>query len=254
MAQSFGDYSKYYDLLYKDKDYAAECDFIEQIFKTFSPKPVKTVLDMGCGTGSHAVPWVRRSFDVTGIDSSEVSVGIARNKAQQNGLKMDFHVMDIRDIHLNKTFDACTCMFAVMNYLTGNADIRSTLAGVRKHLKKDSLFVFDCWNGLAVLRILPSITVKTVVDGDTRVIRIARPELDAFRHLCRVNYHLIASDKNEIVDEVEETHVIRYFFPQEITGYLEEAGFEVLNICPFMDINGKVDENVWNIAVIAKAK
>jgi hypothetical protein len=46
---------------------------------------------------------------------------------------------------------------------------------------------------------------------------------------------------------------MRFYFPQELKYYLENAGFEVLKICPFLDLNGCVDEHVWNIAVIAKA-
>ena len=85
------------------------------------------------------------------------------------------------------------------------------------------------------------------------MIRIAEPELDAFNHICKVNYRLIVVGNDTIVDEVEETHAVRFYFPQEITHYLEDEGFEVLKICPFLDLNGKVDENVWNIAVIARA-
>ena len=249
----FGKYGEYYDLIYQDKDYEGECDFIEEVFRAFSPKPIKTVLDAGCGTGGHALPLVRRGYDVTGIDASEVVVEIARKKVEQNNSKLDFYATDIRDFQLNRTFDACTCMFAVVNYLTSNEDIRSALMNVRKHLEKDPLFIFDCWNGLAVLRILPSVTVKTVVQEDKKVIRIARPEMDAFRHLCRVNYHLTVAQGNAIVSEIEEAHVIRFLFPQEISHYLEDANFELLKICPFMDLRGKVDENVWNIAAIAKA-
>ncbi len=55
-------------------------------------------------------------------------------------------------------------------------------------------------------------------------------------------------------DEINEKHIVRFYFPQEIKYYLEAAGFEVLKICPFMDFDGgRVNENVWNITVIARA-
>lgn len=250
----FGKYSEYYDLIYQDKDYEGECDFIEEVFRTFSVKPIRAVLDAGCGTGGHSIPLVKRGYRVTGIDASEVAVKIARKKGKQSNSRLNFYAMDIRHFQLNRTFDACICMFAVMNYLTGNEDIQSALRDIREHLEKDSLFIFDCWNGLAVLRILPSVTVKTVIGEDKKVIRIARPELDALRHLCRVNYHLIVTQSNAIVDEIEETHVVRFLFPQEIAHYLEDANFELLKICPFLNLEGKVDENVWNIAIIARAR
>ncbi|RCV66085.1 hypothetical protein C5S53_00590 [Methanophagales archaeon] len=52
---------------------------------------------------------------------------------------------------------------------------------------------------------------------------------------------------------INEKHVMRFYFSQELKYYLENAGFEVLKICPFLDLNGRVDEHVWNIAVIARA-
>jgi len=249
----FEKYGKYYDLIYKDKDYKAECVFIEEVFQKFSPKPIKTILDCGLGTGGHALPLARKGYDVTGIDVSEVVVEIAGNKARRINANLDLYVMDMRDFMLNKTFDACISMFAVMSYLTVNEDISKALTNIRKHLERDSLFLFDCWNGLAVLRILPSVTVKTVEEGYRRVIRIAQPDLDAFRHLCKVNYQLVVTENNMVVDEIEEIHMVRFLFPQEISHYLSDAGFELKRICPFLDLNGRVDESVWNMAIIAMA-
>ncbi len=97
------------------------------------------------------------------------------------------------------------------------------------------------------------VTLETVASGDRKVITITQPEPDAVRHLCHVNYHLIVTQGNAIVDEIEETHVIRFLLPQEIAHYLEDANFELLKICPFQDLEGKVDENVWNIAIVAEA-
>lgn len=244
--------AKIYDLIYKDKDYEGECDFIEEIFEKFSSKPVKAVLDGGCGTGGHALPLAKRGYEVTGIDSSEVMIKAAREKAQKANVSLDFQTSDLRQFSLKRRFDACLCMFAVLGYITQTPDILKTIKNIKGHLNKESLFIFDVWNGLAVLRILPSVRVKVVEDEDRRIIRIAQPELDAFNHLCRVHYHLVITQNAALVGEFKETHTVRYFFPQEITHYLEESGFEVLKICPFLDLKGKVDENAWNITTIAR--
>ena len=173
--------------------------------------------------------------------------------ASQEIKNLEFHVMDLRTFQFNSKFDACVCMFAVLGYLTETCDIIKAFKNIRNHLKDDSLFIFDLWNGLAVLRILPSLRTKILNARKRRIIRIAEPELDAFNHICKVNYRLFIIENNIIVDEVKETHVVRYYFPQELKHYLEESGFEVLKICPFLDLNGNVDENVWNIAIVARA-
>jgi len=251
--KSFERYAQYYDLIYQDKDYKKECDFIEGIFQEFSSTPVKSVLDGGCGTGGHAILLAKRGYMVTGIDSSEIMIKSAREKAERDNLSLNFQAMDVRQFDLNQKFDACLCMFAVMDYITQTEDVLKALDSARRHLKKNSLFIFDFWNGLAVLRLLPSERVKIVEDKEKRVIRIAQPELDAFNHICYVHYRLLVFQNNALIDEIEETHVIRYFFPQEIAHYLKDSGFELLKICPFLNLEGKVDENVWNIAAIARA-
>ncbi len=242
-----------YDLIYKDKDYEGECDFLEEIFQGFSSNSVRTVLDGGCGTGGHAIPLVRRGYKVTGFDNSEAMIKHAKEKLKESNLPLDFQVGTLGEFNLSKKFDACICMFAVMDYITRTEDLIKALRNIRRHLKGGSLLIFDFWNGLAVLRILPSVRVKEVKDKQRKVIRIAEPELDAFNHLCYVHYRLLVFQNDVLLDEVKETHIVRYFFPQEINHYLEDCGFEGVKICPFLDLNGKVDENVWNITAIAKA-
>ena len=51
----FDRYARFYDVLYRDKDYAAECRYLERIFDRHSPRRVRSVLDLGCGTGGHAL-------------------------------------------------------------------------------------------------------------------------------------------------------------------------------------------------------
>jgi len=251
--RSFERYAEYYDLIYKDKDYEGECDFLEEIMRRFSPTTVNTILDGGCGSGGHAIPLARRGYTITGIDGSEIMLNRAKKKATDNKLSIDFHLGDLRQFDLGRKYNALICMFAVMDYITETEDVLSALKAIRKHLDSGSLFIFDFWNGLAVLRILPSVRVQVAEDDNLRVIRIAQPEMDALNHLCRVHYQLLASQDGNLVDEILETHLIRYYFPQEITHYLEECGFEVFKICPFLDLDGNVDENVWNITAIAKA-
>ena len=76
----FGDlYSQYYDLLYSDKDYIGEVDYIDNLIKLHN-KNVKTLLDMGCGTGKHAELFYEKGYKVHGIDLSEDMLKIANQR------------------------------------------------------------------------------------------------------------------------------------------------------------------------------
>lgn len=245
---SFKNYSKYYDFIYQDKDYDRECNFIEEIFKT-NKKP-KNILEIGCGTGSYTKILLSRGYKVTGVDISDEMLKIAREKCYAKLLEGD-----IRTIKIDDKFDCCLAMFAVMGYITKNRDIIKTLINIRKHLKPNGIFIFDVWNGLSVMRILPEQRIKKVENDEVKIIRYAIPNLIAFKHICEVNYKLLILNKKENTYlEINEKHMMRYYFPQEIIYYLEESGFEVINICPFLNLNGKVNENIWNICIVAKAK
>ncbi|OGO03619.1 MAG: hypothetical protein A2Y72_03975 [Chloroflexi bacterium RBG_13_53_26] len=250
MSQVFAAYGKYYDLLYQDKDYEAECDIIEGFFKKYCLSPVSCVLDAACGTGGHAIPLARRKYRVTGFDASESMIRRAKEKSDQ----VPFHVMDLRNFDIGEEFDACICMFAAMNYLTETSDIQNALANIRRHLKPKGLLIFDFWNGLAVLRILPETRVKTASGEGRKILRSVQPELDAVHHLCKSHYHLIVIQDGTVVDEITETHVVRYFFPQEIIHHLDDAGFNVLHLSSFPDLEEKLNETAWNAIAVAQVK
>ena len=91
----FGNYAKYYNLLYNDKDYAEEADYIENLIKKHHPA-AKTVLDLGCGTGRHDFQLSGKGFSVVGVDRSDemlttarkyqTTTGLNRNSARRCGL------------------------------------------------------------------------------------------------------------------------------------------------------------------------
>lgn len=243
----FEDLASYYDLIYKDKNYTQEADFIEECIRPYFK--VEKILELGCGTGNYTEIFFDRGYKITGIDISARMLEVARKKCPCSFLKND-----IRNFRLPDKFDCCLALFAVMGYLTDNSDIAKVLKNIRSHLANGGLFIFDVWNGLAVMRNLPEDRIKEMENDEYKIVRFAHPTLKALDHVCEVDYKLVIQKKKaNQLSEINEKHSVRFFFPKELEYYLEIAGFEVLRICPFLDFNGKVDENVWNMTVIAKA-
>lgn len=253
MNKVFNSYGKYYDIIYADKNYEKECDFLEKIFQRYSKSKVKTILDGGCGTGGHAIPLAKRGYEVTGIDLSEEMISIAKEKASRIGTNVNFSTMDLRKLHFNKKFDAFICMFTVVGYIVENEDVEKVFRNIRNHLKPHSLFLFDFWYGPTVLHIRPSPRIKIAKKDDMQVIRFAEPHLNTLLHLCEVKYSLIVTKKKKIIDEVEETHHVRYFFPKEIQHFLKATNFRLLGLCPFLNLKKELTENDWNVMGIAQA-
>ena len=247
-------YADHYDFFYNEKDYESECDLLEQAFLRFRKEPILTILDMGCGTGNHAIPLARRGYQVHGVDLSEHMLAHALSKSQRETFNHSpvFSHGDIRNVELGEKFDAVLMMFAVLGYQLTNQDVLSTFDTVRKHLKPGGLFIFDVWYGPAVLAVRPSQRIKIIPTSDGEVIRVASGSLDTIHQISEVKYHFWHILGDKMVNENEEVHQMRFFFAQELALFLSSCGFELLNISVFPTLDRPPDESEWNILVVAK--
>ena len=245
--ENFEELADFYDLIYKDKNYNAEVDFIESLFENM--QGYRKILEIGCGTGNYTKILLNRGYEITGIDLSEAMLKVAKKKCNCRLINGD-----VRNFSINEKFDVCIAMFAVLGYVIENEDIVHVLKNVRNHLRENGLLIFDVWNGLAVLRNLPELRVKIAEDNETKVIRIANPAMRSANHVCEVNYDFVVLNKIEGTSkEFYEKHTVRFYFPQEIKFMLEAVGFKVLKICPFLNSTQRLDESVWNMTIVAKA-
>lgn len=248
----FRGYAKFYDLFYADKDYEAECDFLRRIFAANGVPETGSVLDLGCGTGGHVIPLSRSGYDVTGIDRSPEMVSIAQSKSADAGVGPSLMVGDVRTLELGRTFDAVISMFAVVGYQLSNDDLAAVFRVARTHLDPGGLFTFDAWFGPAVLSERPEVKRKTVVLDDGRSLdRVATPTLDVIAQTVRVEYSF--EESGEPIAEMAESHTMRFLFAQEIAYFLQDAGFEVVNLMPFMREGETPTEHDWNVTWVARA-
>ena len=251
---SFGEaYSGAYDALYADKDYEAECDMIERLFTDHVSYPVADVLDLGCGTGGHAIPLARRGYQVFGVDRSPQMLEAARSKATGLADPPDFTQGDVTTVRVGAKFDAVVMMFAVLGYQTEPGDLRATLATVREHLRNGGIFIADVWYGPAVLAQRPGDRVKEVPTDTGRLVRSAFGRLDADRGVSTVNYRVAEYEGDRLVRETTEEHVMRYFSLPELSGLFETAGLRLVHSEPFMEPGRPLDETTWNATVLARA-
>ena len=251
------DYADHYDVLYQEKDYESECNMIEEAFRRYSRVPVKRILDLGCGTGNHAIPMARKGYRVTGIDRSQQMLEHARSKLLSIHPPMacppSFQHGDLRNLKLRKRFDAVLMMFAVLGYQATNADVLAALKSVHRHLPPGGIFIFDVWHGPAVLAIRPGDRIKMIPTEGGRLLRITSGSLDVNHQLVTVHYTLFQHRGKRVVSETSETHRMRFFFPLELELLLEAAGLKLVALRCFGDLDREPDEQSWNtIAVVQR--
>jgi hypothetical protein len=116
-----------------------------------------------------------------------------------------------------------------------NDDLQAAFATVRGHLEPGGIFIFDCWYGPAVLTDPPVVRVKRLEDEAIAVTRIAEPAMNANQNLVEVNYQILIRDKaNGEVEELRETHRMRYLFRPEIELLLQAAGMTIVEEMEWM--------------------
>ena len=229
----FADYARYYNLLYRDKDYAAEAEYVAGLIRKFHPS-ARAILELGSGTGIHATLLAEKGFTVHGIERSQEmlarSQALAEDRATGDG-RLTFSPGDIREVRLNKHFDAVVALFHVISYQTTNVDVTAAFETARHHLNSGGIFIFDVWYGPAVLTERPAVRIKRMADGQSDITRLAEPLLHPNENLVDVNYHVFVRDRTtQSTTELKETHTMRYFFKPEIERIAAQTGFQCLDV------------------------
>lgn len=250
----FGKYSSYYDLLYKDKDYRSEVEYIHNLIQKYN-SGAKSILNLGCGTGKHDILLAEKGYDVTGIDLSEEMLCFANSRlldSNTDNLKVKFSQGDVRNLKLSEKFDAIISIFHVMSYQTTNNDLKAAFSTVKRHLNENGVFIFDGWYGPAVLIDKPATRVKRLENEMIMVTRIAEPVMHTNENVVDVNYHIFIKDKSKgAVEEISESHRMRYFFKPEIDVFLEGGQFELISFEEWM--TGKLPSfDTWGACWVVK--
>lgn len=228
----FGNYAKYYDLLYADKAYDKEVEYIHTLIQNHAPK-TRTLLELGCGTGIHAIALAEHGYSVDGIDISqemltEANARLSELPPKQAG-QLSFTQGDVRTYKSKKTYDSVISLFHIVSYQITNDDLKQMFQTAARHCNPDGVFIFDVWYGPAVLTQRPELRAKELENEAIKVVRVARPVHYPTENRVDVNYEIIIFDKKTTaMEELFETHPMRYLFTPELKLLLTDAGFELL--------------------------
>jgi SAM-dependent methyltransferase len=224
MNDIFGYYAQYYDLLYADKDYQAEADYVAGQLRRCQPG-VQRVVEFGCGTGRHARLLTAAGYAVTGIERSATMLAQCHRAESFAAVEGD-----VRTTRVLGDFDAVIALFHVVSYQTTNDDVLALFRNAARHLHRHGLFLFDVWYGPAVLTLRPEVRVKRMASESLRVTRIAEPRLDEGANCVDVRYEMFVEElASGTIRTFTEAHRMRYFSTPEVGWLADLAGFHVLH-------------------------
>jgi SAM-dependent methyltransferase len=250
-APNFQKYSAYYDLLYRDKDYLAEAEYVARTIRSAAPD-VRSILELGSGTGRHGRLLAALGFDVHGIERSADMVAMAHSAPAPTATDGSFtcEVAEIRSANLGRTFDAVIALFHVISYLTTNEDLQAAFRVAAHHLAPGGVFLFDVWHGPAVLTERPKERAKNVASECFEVTRTARPELNSNRSTVKVTYEMECKNRQSgDVVRFSEEHLMRYLFPTEIERLARVCGMQMVMTEEFLT-GRPPSPSTWGVAYL----
>jgi ubiquinone/menaquinone biosynthesis C-methylase UbiE len=222
-AHQFREVAEVYDSLMSVVPYAWWVQYVRRLWWGFSLKPHR-VLELACGTGSVMAELIRLGYEVEGADYSEGMLRVARKKLPPG---TPLWQQDARSLDLpTEPFDACVCLFDSLNYLLELADLQRALAGVHRHLVPGGSFIFD----MNAIRALETGMFDQKGNGeDASLEYLWNSSWDAGTRLCTIRMEFRVHDEGG-TRIFHETHLQKGYTLREITGSLEQAGFEILAV------------------------
>lgn len=222
----YGPLARVYDRLVQGVDFEAFADYVQEILGHFRIV-AWSAADLACGTGSTALPLVRRGFVVTGVDISGEMLALAREKAWRLGLDLTLEQADMRSFSLPGPVDLVTCFHDGLNYLADNADLLQTFTRVRLALKPGGLFIFDL-NTLGWLD-TPGNGEEESVFTDRDWGLTWRSRYDRDRRSWQIDLAGWILEDGEMVP-FAESHREQAFSPGEVEAALTTAGLSLLAV------------------------
>ncbi|CAN1560963.1 SmtA SAM-dependent methyltransferases [Fimbriimonadaceae bacterium] len=203
---------------YESNPFAAHAALEVQFLLNLYPIPVgSSVLDVGCGTGRHAREFAKRGYRVTGVDLSPGMLAVAREKADEAGLDIEFVEADAKTFTLDRVFDAAVCLceggLGLINIgEDAEAHDRAIFHRIAAHLKPNASFVLTCLNGYSLIRQM-------------------KDELIAEGRFDPATMIASYTDEWDLPEGKQHVNVYeRLFIPPEVTRMVREAGFKVDNV------------------------
>lgn len=252
----FGDYSKYYDLLYATKDYAGEVEFVDNLLQKHGVAKNGAILELGSGTGKHAFHLAQKGYHIDGVDQSASMLEMAGNFLSQCdseiAKKIILNQADIRTLRTGKCYDAIISLFHVMSYQTTNHDLEAVFQTVKAHARSGGVFIFDAWYGPAVLTQRPLVRHKKFENQYGVVERIAVPTINENDNTVQVDYHLFVRESSQnTFYKIEEQHIMRYLFLPEVECLCEKFGMKLIYAGEWL--TGKaLSADTWGACFVVK--
>ena len=250
-----GRHAELYDLFYAAKPYVAEASYLNGLLQRFPEQPVRRVLDIACGTGSHAIELERLGYDVVGTDISEDMLTRAREKARDASSAVHFECQDMRALDVaSRPFDAVLCLFDAIGHVQTTAAIKQTFRAVHRHLRDDGLFVLEFWHAAAMAGHHDPLRVRRLTTERGEIVRLSETTVDLAQQCATVQHAIYDLRRDGTYQTAVERQINRFFSLQEMSALLDDCRFDVLKHYSGYSPDENLTPDTWHIVLLARRR
>lgn len=242
-----------YDKLMEDVDYESWADFIDEIMQTHHFDP-NQILELACGTGSLALSLAElECYAITATDLSPSMVDVAKNKALELNLNVEFFPMDYLNINLNRKFDCIYTVFDSVNYLQKKNEIKSFLENTIEILNEGGLLIFDFSTPKNSLESVDFLNNEEGDIGQFRYFRNSRYDAIEKIHYNKFNIEEIDVMTKKVINSYHEIHTQRAYSLNEILSIVEQTPYHLVAKYEGFDLID-ADENSARVTMVLKCQ
>lgn len=207
------------------------------------------VVDLGCGTGTLTNLMYRKGYDMIGVDFSESMLDVAQKKRDDKGYDILYLNQDMRDFDMYSTVGTVYSVCDSINYLLKDEEVIRTFGLVEKFLYPGGLFMFDFNTLYKYENVLAS---STIAENRESCAFIWENYYDEETRINEYDVSIfVEQDEPDMFRRFTETHYQRGYTLDEMTGFLKEAGLEIVLVRD-SDTREEPTEESQRIFIVAK--
>ena len=215
-------FAEVYDELMADVDYETWADFYVRLMNHYGIQEGK-VCECACGTGALTIPLYRRGFQMTGVDLSQDMLWIAAQKARSSGIGIPFVRQDMCHLTLHKRQNAILCTCDGLNYLLKPDQARAFMKAAYQALRPGGALIFDLSTPYKLQNTLGDQTLGSLEED---IAYIWQNAWQTRSRTVAMHLSIFVRQTDGSYTRLEESQTQRAHSREELTQYLQEAGFE----------------------------